>query len=98
MAKLDPQQNRYYPSPSKTGPLHDDFRKLFDHIYALHDRLADAHSQLADMTRRHDTLAAQVAGGPSTTKIAGLYVIGQPPNDADRLTYDAKSGQIIWKP
>jgi hypothetical protein len=94
----EPPQNRHYPSRQVTGKLHDDFRILYDHVYALTDRLAAAHKEIADMKSKHSDLARQVAGGPSTTKIAGLYVKGSVPNDADRLTYDAKSGQIVWKP
>ena len=98
MAKLDPRQNRYYPSQAKTGPLHNDFRLLFDHVYELRDQLAKAHGRIADMEKQHGELSRTVANGPSTTKIAGLYVKGSVPNDADRLTYEAKSGQIVWKP
>jgi hypothetical protein len=99
MAKLDPVHNHYYPSPAKTGALHDDFRKLFDGLYATQDRLKSTESQLTAMTAKHDALAKQVtAGGPSSTKIAGLNVHAAPPNDADRLTYSAATGEIVWKP
>jgi hypothetical protein len=98
MPKVDPQQNRYYPSPTKTKDLHNDFRLLFDHVYSLQDRLKETQGQLATMTKKHSDLASQVANGPSTTKIGGLFVKAMTPNDGDRLTYDGASGQIVYKP
>jgi hypothetical protein len=97
MAKLDPAQNRYYPSKQKTGPLHDDFRVLFDHVYRMQDDLAKTKGQLADMTAKHGQLAQQVANGPSTTKIAGLNVKGVQPVNGQKLTYVAASGDIEWQ-
>lgn len=97
MAKLNAQQNRYYPSPTKTGPLHDDFRLLFDHVYSLQNELQSTKGQLADMTSKHAALSQQVANGPSTTKIAGLNVIGVPPTNGQQLTYNAATGQIEWQ-
>lgn len=96
MAKPE-SHNRYYPSPSKTKDLHNDFRLLFDHVYALQDQLKVAHTKLADLQSRQSA-PATAEGSPSHTKIGGFYVIGQPPNDADRLTFDAKTQQIVWKP
>lgn len=98
MAKMDPNQNNYYPHYDD-GKLKGDFKKVFDHIYELQSQLREAHSRLA---KHADASAAAKEpappGGASSTKIAGLYVIGQPPADADRLTYDAATGQIVWKP
>lgn len=94
MAKVDPQQNRYYPSPSKTGDLHNDFRLLFDHVYRLQDQLTDAHGRLAEMTKRHDALTQRVASGPSTTKIMGLNVKGTVPTNGQKLTYNAATGDL----
>lgn len=96
MAKLDPQQNRYYPSKQKTGPLHDDFRQLFDHVYRLQAHNEEMKGRLDELENGHKGLAQQVAGGPSTTKIAGLYVKGTVPADGQVLKYSAKSGQIEW--
>jgi hypothetical protein len=97
MAKVDPQQNRYYPSKQKTGDLHDDFRMLYDHVYSLQASHAALQGQLADMTDKHDKLSKQVANGPSTTKIAGLYVKGVVPTNGQKLTYNATTGQIEWQ-
>jgi len=88
--------NRYYPSPTKTGPLHDDFRLLFDHVYKLQDQLRDSHSKMAALQSKHDTLKQQVDNGPSTTKIQGLNVKGVPPTNGQKLTYNAATGDIEW--
>jgi hypothetical protein len=86
------QQNRYYPSKQKTGDLHDDFRLLFDHVYKLQDRMAA-------MTKAQGAAApaGEDQGGPSTTKIAGLYVKGVVPQNGQKLTYNATTGQIEWQ-
>ena len=93
----DQQLNRHYPSRQITGPLHDDFRILYDHVYSLTDRLAASEKQLSEMKKAHGTLAQQVAGGPSTTKIAGLNVEAVVPEDGQQLTYNAATGQIEWQ-
>jgi hypothetical protein len=87
----------YYPSKFKTGELHEDFRRLYDHMYAQQRRNAELESQLAEMTDKHAKLSAQVAGGPSTTKIAGLYVKGVQPTNGQQLTYNSSTGQIEWQ-
>lgn len=94
---MDQTQNAYYPSRERTGELHDDFRILFDHIYTLHKQVADAHSEIKKM-RNPAGGSSGVAGGASTTKVAGFYVAATPPNDQDRLTYDSATQQVIWKP
>jgi hypothetical protein len=97
MAKVSPQLNRHYPSRTLTGPLHDDFRILYDHVYSLTDRLAKAEGDLREMTHRHDALSQQVANGPSTTKIAGLNVKAVVPQNGQQLTYNAATGDIEWQ-
>jgi hypothetical protein len=106
MAKVSeqtPQQNRHYPSKFKTGDLHDDFRILYDHVYKLQDQMAAAEGRMADMESKHGALASQVAGGPSSTKIAGLNVKGTEPQNGRAvaslsgvpvLAYNAASGEI----
>ena len=91
--KLDPTLQNYYPTYTDRK-LHDDFRKLFDHVYALQSRLGAMEKEKAQPAEK----AKPEPQGPSNTKINGLYVQAVPPNDGDRLTYDAKSGQVIWKP
>jgi hypothetical protein len=106
----DPR-NRYYTSPQRAGALHDDFRLLWEHVYRLSDQLSDAHKQIAAMKSSGSDAPTATAtkgvkatapkppqGSPSNTTINGLYVAATPPNDGDRLTYDAASGQIIWAP
>lgn len=96
---------RYYPQ-QKDSRLNEDLRLVYQMAYEAHDRTAQLHSQLQDAHRQLKDAHARIdgmqkemkAGGPSNTKIAGLYVIGQPPTDQDRLTYDAATGQLIWKP
>jgi len=101
--KMDLQQNRHYPSKFKTGDLHDDFRILYDHVYKMQDDLTAANSRMADMESKHSALASQVAGGPSSTKIAGLNVKGTEPQNGRAVTslsgvpvlaYNAASGEI----
>jgi hypothetical protein len=87
------QQNRHYPTRQLTGPLHDDFRMLYNHVYSLTDALASAHSRLATIEKSQ---AQQSAAGSSTTKIGGLYVKAAVPVDGQSLKYSAKSGQIEW--
>jgi len=88
--------NRHYPTRQLTGPLHDDFRILYNHVYALTDALAAAHSRMAEMEKSHQALQQQVANGPSNTKIAGLNVRATPPLNGQSLKYNAATGQIEW--
>lgn len=97
MAKLNQGENRYYPSRMRTGELHDDFRRLYDHVYALQDKLQEAHGTIEQMQKAHGTLAADIANGPSTTKIQGLNVKAIRPQDGQQLTYVAATGQIEWQ-
>ncbi len=105
LSSLPSPSGRYYPQ-QKDPRLNEDLRLVYQMAYDAHDRADQLHSQLREAHKKldeaHSKLATMQArpepGGPSTTKIAGLYVIGQPPSDADRLTYDASSGQIVWKP
>jgi hypothetical protein len=92
-----PPQNRHYPSRQVTGPLHDDFRILYDHVYSLTDKLKETTKQLEDMKKSHADLSQKVANGPSNTKIAGLNVEGVVPQDGQQLTYNAATGQIVWQ-
>jgi hypothetical protein len=96
MTKVNPAQNPYYPSKFKTKELHDDFRRLFDHVYSLQSQLAETNGKLADMTRQHGELAQQVANGPSTTKIQGLNVRAVTPQNGQKLTYNSATGDIEW--
>jgi hypothetical protein len=100
MAKGTPlaaQQNDYYPSKFKTGDLHDDFRRLYDHVYQQRRTNDDLRKRLEAMESKHGKLAEDVANGPSTTKIAGLFVKGTVPTNGQKLTYNATTGQIEWQ-
>src|SRR5258708_3924188 len=96
---------RYYPQ-QRDPRLNEDLRIAYDHIYTMQSHLSNLSSQLQEAHRglkeahaRLDGMAKKPdPGGPSSTRIAGLYVIGQPPTDQDRLTYDSATGQIVWKP
>ena len=89
-----PTNNQHYPSPLKTGDLDNDWRLLFNHMYAQQSKNDELTKQLSDLKDSHSKLQQQVANGPSTTKIAGLYVKGVQPEDGQVLTYKAASGQI----
>ena len=89
--------NPYYPSQQKTGALHDDFRLLFDHMYEQQQRNEQLESRLKDLSSKHAALSEKVANGPSTTKIAGLYVRGTPPADGQTLKYSKATGDISWQ-
>jgi hypothetical protein len=92
-----PPQNRHYPSRAITGPLHDDFRILYDHVYSLTDKLKETTKQLEDMKQAHGTLAKQVANGPSNTKIMGIPVQATPPADGQTLKYSAAQGIFLFE-
>lgn len=94
MAKMDPKQNAYYPSKAKTKDLHDDFRLLFSHVYKLQRQVADLHGKLA---ATQPPSSQSNLGGPSTTKIAGLNVHATPPQNGQKLTYNAATGEIEWQ-
>ena len=93
--------NRYYPSPQKTGAMHEDFRLLFDHVYTLMDRQRDLQSHVQKQQE-----AAKGAGlkgkpkspaepnGPSNTKIAGLNVKAVPPVHGATPFYNQSTGQL----
>ncbi len=98
--KLDPSQNRYYPSPASTGALHNDFRKLFDHVYSLqdqltemHGKLAEAHSQMAKQATDHANAIAELQA-PANTKMLGLRVRPTVLQDMQVLTYVAAKGDF----
>jgi hypothetical protein len=94
MAKVT--NNRYYPSAAKTGELHDSWRMLFDHMYEQQRRNSELSSQLDDLRKSHSALSAQVANGPSTTKIQGLNVKAVQPTNGQSLKYNAATGEIEW--
>lgn len=100
MAKLDPAQNRYFPSPQKVGNLHDDFRLLFQHVYTLQDRLAEmqgkldtAHGTIAQMKTDHASQIARLME-PANSKMLGLRVRPTVLADGQKLTYVAAKGDF----
>jgi hypothetical protein len=86
---------RYYPQGH--GPrLDEDLRLLYDHMY---------RTQGTSGKTTESKIVAPTAGGPSTTKLAGLNVRGIPPASGAPVTslsaipvlgYDIKSGDITW--
>ena len=91
---------RYYPS-EHPHRLNEDLRLLYDHVYQLQDQLAAAQAGKGVVTTGGKETTAKPTpqrdpGGPSTTKIAGLNVIGIPPKHQQVLMYNAESGQIEW--
>lgn len=100
MAKLDPTQNAYYPSPQKTGDLHNDFRLLFAHMYEskrqiadLQAQLATAHSRIGEMQAAHASAIAKLQE-PANTKMLGLRVRPTDLADGQKLTYVAATGDF----
>lgn len=91
-----PQPAKYYPSPSKVGPLHDDFRLLFDHMYSQQAENESLRSKLAESEKKHAALAQQVANGPSNTKINGLNVIASVPAQGNTIRWDNATNQFIF--
>lgn len=86
---------RWYPHFDDHA-THEAFRVAFDHLYSLHDQVQAVHSQLKGTTASGDGAKPASAGGPSTTKIGGLFVAAVPPLDGQTLKYNAKTGQIEW--
>jgi hypothetical protein len=85
---------RYYPN-SHPPRLNEDLRLLYDHVYRMQDQLAQAYKRIGELEK--PAPKNEDAGSPSHTKIAGLYVKGTPPQDGQKLTYVAASGQIEWQ-
>lgn len=83
--------DRWYPH-FDDHPTREAFRVAFDHIYALHDKMqAETAGGSEKATKEPDP------GGPSTTKIGGLYVTATPPANGQKLTYNSATGQIEWQ-
>jgi len=95
--------NRWYPSKLD---FPDD--KQFEVVRQLTDLIYGQQSQLATLQSSHDAMSEKLkahgsrmdsvekAGGPSTTKITGLFVKAVPPANGQTLKYNAASGQIEW--
>jgi len=88
---------KYYPSPKKTGPLHDDFRLLFDHVYRQQDQIAELHGKMKDDPKHGGGREPSAPGGPSSTKLTGLYVKGTPPVHGASPFYNQSSGQFEYQ-
>jgi hypothetical protein len=95
--------NRWYPNKSD---FPDD--KQFEVVRQLTDLIYGQQSQLAALQSSHDSMQEKLnthgsrmdkvekAGGPSTTKITGLFVKAVPPTNGQTLKYNAASGQVEW--
>lgn len=98
--------NPYYPPRQKTGPLDDEWRQLYSHMYASRKQIEDLQTQMSFLQKSHGKLQRQVAaGGPSSTKIAGLNVIGTPPQSGNKVSslsgvpvlgYNSSTGQFEY--
>lgn len=95
---------RYFPQ-QKDPRLNEDLRLVYQMAYDAHDRADQLHSQLQDAHRKlaeaHGKLNAMAAkpdpGGPSSTKIGGIFVKGVPPPSAGIPTYIQGTGQFEHK-
>lgn len=87
---------RYYPSPDhyQSHQQWDDARQLFNHVYQMQDSLSTLHEKVGKMTPTASTPATS-ENGPSSTKIAGLNVVGTPTN-GQALKYNGLTGQLEW--
>src|ERR1039458_6660855 len=94
--KMAKSSNPYYPSKFKTGEMDNEWRALYDHMYAQQRKNTDLEGQLAELQKSHGTLQGKGANGPSTTKIQGLNVKGVAPKDGQTLKYVAATGEIEW--
>ena len=70
-------------------------REAFNKIYQLQDQLDRRHKELDG--KISSLGKAQMPNGPSNTKIQGLNVGGTPPQNGQKLTYNAATGQIEWQ-
>lgn len=84
---------RWYPH-FEDHATHEAFRQAFDHIYALQDKM---QQQQAAAGPPQGASTGDSAGGPSTTKIAGLRVHAVPPTNGQKLTFNAATGEIEWQ-
>lgn len=92
--------NRWYPSPSESGS-HDAWNihtQILNHVYATQDRLDKLGAQAkGEAAAPSAAPPATSPGSPSHTQIAGLTVAGTVPQNGQKLTYNASTGQIEWQ-
>lgn len=89
---------RWYPSRGdfKTEAEFNAHRQAFDRIYALEDRL----SRIAGVSGAEGgkgSFPANSLGSPLNSQVSGLNISGSPTADGQKLTWDAASGQLVWK-
>ena len=94
--KMAKSSNPYYPSKFKTGEMDNEWRALYDHMYAQQRKNTDLEGQLAELQKSHGNLKEKVANGPSTTKIGGLNVHAATPKNGQALKYNSATGEIEW--
>jgi hypothetical protein len=96
MLKARKVEDSWYPQRGdyKSDQEFNNIRQLTDRIYKLQDQLAVLHkkSSTAEIGGKKE----KPPNGASNTKIAGLYVVGEPPKHQQVLMYNANSGQIEW--
>lgn len=93
--------DRWYPDKSQFPDVrqYEAIRQLTDMIYAAQDEVASVKSEQGGMTKRLDSHHMRItkteqAGGPSTTKITGLFVKGTPPSNGDTIRFNTATGQF----
>ena len=93
----DPQnKQRYYPVVSDF-PSHEQWNahvQTLNQIYSLHDRMDAMEAKGKAGTQEKPP---EFPNGASNTKIAGLNVAGSPTANAQKLTYNSKTGQLEWQ-
>lgn len=93
--------NKWYPSKKEFPDEHQfqAMHQIVDMIYGLQGRQSQLESDQRDQEGRlrdHHAriLRTEGAGGPSTTRIAGLFVKATtPPANSDTIRYNSKTGQ-----
>jgi hypothetical protein len=89
--KAKSQVNRFYPERSnyQSDQQFQEVRNLYDMVYQMHDTMTPGKPD-------PPSSASSNPGGPSTTKIGGLYVEGVPPSHGAAPTYNQTSGQFEY--
>jgi len=93
-------EQRWYPTVEEAGghAQHNVHKQVLDKVYGLTDRLDKLDAQHPGATAKPSPAPpASGPGSPSHTKIAGLNVIGTPPQNGQKLTFNSSTGQIEWQ-
>lgn len=94
MEKPKPVERTYPEQRGALADFHawDAHKKTRDLLYDLHDKLnLFMHEQKSNVGQKQ-----QEAGGPSNTKIAGIFVQAIQPKNGQTLKYNSSTGQLEW--